>query len=280
MDFFILGNPRSGTTLLRLMLNSHPEIGVPPESGFLQWWHKKYNLWSVAATQNEERLTSFIEDILSSKKIEDWKLNKEELKFFIISENPKKYIEIINCIYKFYTKNKPIIGDKNNYYIHHLSELKVISPQSKYIHLIRDGRDVACSYINIKTLDPNLKYIPKVSSNIAEIAREWDDNVSKIETFIAQENSITVKYEDLISSPENVLIKICEFLGVKFNVSMLNYHQNNNNDEPTSTLHWKKKTLEAIDSNNKQKFLGLLSTHEIDTFNAIALITLKKYNYE
>ena len=42
MDFFILGNPRSGTTLLRLMLNSHPKLGVPPECGMIQWWNEKY----------------------------------------------------------------------------------------------------------------------------------------------------------------------------------------------------------------------------------------------
>ena len=278
MDFFILGNPRSGTTLLRLILNNHPLIGVPPESGFLQWWYKKYYNWSVDDSKNETKVNLFLDDILSSKKIEDWHLNRHNLKNFIISENPKNYPEIITAIYEFYTNNKSIIGDKNNYYINHLEELNLIFPNVKYIHLVRDGRDVACSYKNINKLNPNLKYIPKVSSDIVAIANEWNNNIITIENFIRNHNSITIRYEDLISKPVEILKKICNFLDVEYEEGMLNYHQNN--DEPISTLHWKGKTKETIDKKNKKKYLSLLSAEEINEFNKIAYNTLKKFEYD
>lgn len=278
MDFFILGNPRSGTTLLRLILNNHSLIGVPPESGFLQWWYKKYYNWSVDDTKNETKINLFLDDILNSKKIEDWNLNRQNLKNFIISENPKNYSEIITAIYKFYSKNKSIIGDKNNYYINHLDELNIIFPKIKYIHLIRDGRDVACSYKNINKLNPNLKYLPKVSSNIVDIASEWNNNITKIENFIQKQKSITIRYEDLISNPVETLVKVCDFLDVEYESEMLKYYQNN--DEPLSTLHWKEKTKETIDNQNKKKYLSLLSSEEISTFNEIAYNTLKKFKYD
>ncbi|MBW6481542.1 MAG: sulfotransferase [Vicingaceae bacterium] len=278
MDFFILGNPRSGTTLLRLMLNNHSLIGVPPESGFLQWWYKKYFNWSENDTNNDTKFNLFLDDILSSKKIEDWKLNRPNLKDFILSEKPKNYPEIITTIYKFYTNNKSIIGDKNNYYINHLEELNLIFPNVKYIHLVRDGRDVACSYKNINKLNPNLKYIPKVSSDIVAIANEWNNNIITIENFIQNHNSITIRYEDLISKPVEILKKICNFLDVEYEEEMLNYHQNN--DEPLSTLHWKGKTKETIDEKNKKKYLSLLYSEEISKFNEIAYNTLKKFKYD
>jgi len=278
MDFFILGNPRSGTTLLRLILNNHPLIGVPPESGFLQWWYKKYYNWSEVDTKNDTKVNLFLDDILSSKKIEDWQLNRHNLKNSILSKNPKNYPEIITTIYEFYTNNKSIIGDKNNYYINHLEELNLIFPNVKYIHLIRDGRDVACSYKNINKLNPNLKYIPKVSSNIVDIANEWNNNIITIENFIQNHNSITIRYEDLISNPVETLMKVCNFLDVEYESDMLKYYQNN--DEPLSTLHWKKKTKETIDKQNKKKYLSLLSYEEINRFNEIADKTLKKFKYD
>lgn len=280
MNFFILGNPRSGTTLFRLMLNNHPNIGVPPESGFLHWWYKKYKNWTINDTINIDSLNLFLNDILSSKKIEDWNLKQNELKDFIIINKPNTYIEIIDCIYKYYCKSKLIIGDKNNYYIHHLEELNEIVPNAKYIHIIRDGRDVACSYININKLDQNLIYLPKVSSNIIDIANEWNQNIIKIENFIQKHDSLTIRYEDLIENPTSILEKVCIFLKTEFCISMLKYNQDSNNDEPTSTLHWKRKTLEDVDSSNKQKFLQLLSKDEINTFNSIAIENLKKFQYE
>jgi len=59
---FILGNPRSGTSLLRLMLNANTHIVSPPESGFLHWWYKKYNAWSTA-DNSKENIAAFVKDL-------------------------------------------------------------------------------------------------------------------------------------------------------------------------------------------------------------------------
>ncbi|MEX0813216.1 MAG: sulfotransferase [Chitinophagales bacterium] len=280
MDFFILGNPRSGTTLLRLMLNSHSLIGVPPESGFLQWWHEKYRDWNISDSENIEKLDVFLDDVLSSKKIEYWEMDRQLLKEYILKNAPGSYIEIIDCIYKFYCKNKLIIGDKNNYYIHHLDEIQKIAPRAKYIHIVRDGRDVACSYMKIKELDQSLKYIPNVSFEISEIAKEWNENLTKIENFVMHNDSLTIRYEDLISKPKMILSKVCDFLEVNFEKKMLSYNQKAFNDEPVSNMKWKKKTFENLDSTNKGKYLTILSENEIQTFNKIAIENLKRFDYE
>lgn len=277
MDFFILGNPRSGTTMLRLMLNSHSLIGVPPESGFIQWWYSKYLCWSVSDTNNRRTLDAFLHDILSSTKIENWKLSKKELIEYILLNQPKFYSELIDCIYKFYTRNKCLIGDKNNYYIHHLDILSTIFPRAKFIHIIRDGRDIANSYRNINKLDQNLKYLPKFSSNIKDIANEWRDNLDKIEKHISKHQSISIRYEDLISDSIQTLTKICQFLDVRFENQMLEFYLHN--DEPQSTLFWKGKTKGKVDENNKKNYLSGLTTQDVLIFNEIANDTLIKYNY-
>ena len=66
--FFILGNPRSGTTLLRLMLDAHPKMTVPPECGFIVWFYDKYKSWSDS-DKSTLNIQMFIEDLQTAKKI-------------------------------------------------------------------------------------------------------------------------------------------------------------------------------------------------------------------
>jgi hypothetical protein len=272
MDFFILGNPRSGTTLIRVMLNSHSKIGVPPECGMIQWWYNKYKNW---AKDNSISERDFINDIYSSKKIEDWNISKKDIAE-VFKSNPKSYSHVFNLLYRNYT-GKGIIGDKNNYYIHHLQEINEIYPNTKYIHLVRDGRDIACSYLKINTLDKRLKYLPKVSNSITEIANEWSTTIKKIDAFMEDKNALVVKYEDLLVEPKKILTEVCDFLGQCFETKMLEYF--NNINEPKSTLNWKEKIIEPIDRTNFNKFKNILTKEQIKVFNGIAYDMLKKYKY-
>ncbi|MFZ1798494.1 MAG: sulfotransferase, partial [Chitinophagaceae bacterium] len=87
---FVLGNPRSGTTLLRLMLNAHADICIPPECGFIQWWFQKYQSWSTQ-NNNHEDVAAFISDLQTSKKIETWKLDDLLLAKIILENKPVDY---------------------------------------------------------------------------------------------------------------------------------------------------------------------------------------------
>ena len=121
---FILGNPRSGTSLFRIILQQHPEIVAPPECGFSQWWLEKYHDWKEV-DNNSNRLSEFLTDLLGSKKIETWELSKEKIEGIILNEQPSNYSDLVACIYfsyeDSYTGIKNIV-DKNNYYINHIPE--------------------------------------------------------------------------------------------------------------------------------------------------------------
>src|SRR5690606_37957059 len=121
---FILGNPRSGTSLFRLMMNSHQSILAPPECGFMQWWHVKYQNWSIADSIQKNRLVEFISDLLSSKKIESWKIDRQSLLDYLLETKPTTYGELVERVYLYWGGEKrmqaKVIADKNNYYINHL----------------------------------------------------------------------------------------------------------------------------------------------------------------
>src|SRR3972149_1986006 len=99
---FVIGNPRSGTTLLRLMLNNHRNIVVPPECGFAVWWYAKYKDWSKDSCQGHHCLDRFLKDLMTSKKIETWNLDFGALGKYIQSVKPFNYAELVSCIYIFF----------------------------------------------------------------------------------------------------------------------------------------------------------------------------------
>lgn len=285
---FILGNPRSGTSLFRLMLNSHSMINATPECGFLHWWYKKYADWDLSCVTSS-RLDEYISDLESSKRIEDWKMDYTLLKEKIIKEKPENYAKLGELVYIFYGEQKgksaKIIADKNNYYVNHYKDLNEIWPDAKYILVVRDGRDVACSYLNIETLVTNSPYKPKLSTDIITIAKEWSTNNQNIIDFsksIPESQFMTVRYEDFVTESEFFLTKVCGFLGIHFEPEMLNYFIKNakEQDEPLSSLDWKKKTLEKPDKENIGKYKTELDKQKIDEFNSEAKTILQKFNYE
>ena len=285
---FILGNPRSGTSLFRLMLNSHSMINATPECGFLHWWYKKYADWDSSCISSN-RLDEYISDLESSKRIEDWKMDYALLKAKIVQENPENYAKLGELVYTFYGEQKgkyaKVIADKNNYYINHFNDLKEIWPDAKYILVVRDGRDVACSYLNIETLVTNSPYKPKLTTDIKTIAKEWLTNNQNILSFSESFNNsqfMVIRYEDFVTDSALYLTKVCNFLGLNFESNMLNYFIKNakEHDEPLSSLDWKKKTLEKPDKDNIGKYKIELEKESIEEFNAIAKEILQKFNYE
>lgn len=285
---FIIGNPRSGTSLFRLMLNSHSLINATPECGFLHWWYKKYADWDSSCV-NSNRLDEYISDLESSKRIEDWKMDYTQLKQKIRQENPDTYAKLGELVYTFYGEQKgkkaKVIADKNNYYIKHYNDLKEIWPDAKYILVVRDGRDVACSYLKIETLVTNSPYKPKLSTDINTIAKEWTTNNLNLLNFsqtLPDNQFMVIRYEDFVEESELYLTKVCDFLGLNFESSMLDYFIKNakEQDEPLSSLDWKKKTLEKPDKENIGKYKVELEENSITEFNTIAKDLLLKFKYD
>lgn len=282
---FILGNPRSGTSLFRLMLNNHKNIVATPECGFSHWLFDKYKDWSeIDITKRGE---AFVEDVQKSRKFETWHLKNKIIKENIIRYKPTNYADLVKCVYISYAtnpENVKVVTDKNNYYIEYIEDLPKIWPQAKYIHFIRDIRDVACSYLDIQKVETPSIYIPKLTTNLKEVAEEWKSNNKKIESIKSNStnNYYLVKYEDLVTNTTKTLKDLMIFLGLDYDEEMLNYYKNDstNKMEPEETIAWKKKTKEKPDSQRIGRYKSTLSDKEIINLNTLCANELNLYNYE
>lgn len=286
---FIIGNPRSGTTLLRLMLNNHKNIVVPPECGFAVWWYDNYKNWNQHLSQNKQHVESFIHDLSTSRKVETWNLDYATLGDFIQAKKPANYTELVSSVYIYFgISNQRTFqrwGDKNNFHIQYIDVLDNIFPNSLFIHIVRDGRDVACSYRKLKQKKFRSKYAPNLPFDIAEIASEWTENiqmaVSQFQT-IGCHRVCQVRYEDLVTASQVELTKLCEFLEEPYDEQMLNYYVYNRQEEqePAEFLQWKSKTLESPTTSEIGKFQVKLTSEEIGLFESIAKPILVQYGYQ
>lgn len=282
--FFIIGNPRSGTTLLRLMLNKHQNISVPPEAGFLVWLYERYSDF----TFNKKSVDDFVQELSNTTKIEHWNLDFFELNKFILSEKPDNFSTLMDNVYFFYVKNNLnkdafLYGDKNNFYLHKIDLLSSIYKNAKFIHIIRDGRSVAVSYKELKKKVIQDKYAPNLPDNINNIAQEWISNINKINNSFEKLNSslvYTVRFEDLVLEPEKTLMKICLFLNIDYDNEMLNYYKTTEEEglEPSSFLKWKDKNKKPLQEEEVYKYKKN-STVELEQFEKIAQGLLSRYKY-
>jgi len=207
----------------------------------------------------------------------------------IIFTSPDSYAKLCELVYISYAEenNKDSIiswGDKNNYYIHYLDLINDYFPDAKFIHIIRDGRDVACSYFDLNKLSNDLIYKPNLSNDLTDIAKEWTSNNTKILNFFKHLNSInylSIRFEELVLNSTSSLKKLSSFLKIPFNEEMLNYHNNNRKNiiEPKETLAWKKKTLEKPDSSVIGRYKKRLSEKELNKFESIASNILNEFRY-
>lgn len=278
---FIIGNPRSGTSLLRIMLHSHSKIVIPPESHFFLWLEDKFQDW-----ENLD-LDKFLEALFASTKFETWQLNKEDLKAFIQEQKPQSFAQLNSLIYYFYGiqngKQATFWGDKNKLWKEKLLTVLKQYPSAKFIHLIRDGRDVACSFKALGNKKMISKYAPKLPTDIESIAKRWDENIKAILAFEKQvktSNFMIVPYEQLLLNTKDILEKVCDFLGIELENNMVEYYKKKEKDiEPKEFFQWKEKLLSPPDKVNIGKYKQELTTDEIKTFERIAKSPLTQFNY-
>jgi hypothetical protein len=219
--FFIVGSPRSGTTLFRTFFDAHPNIQIPLEMPFLMYYYDQYK---NTTKWDKETIDQFINELFTDIKynfwsLKIWKINKEELRN-VLSEMPlnSKYADITKVIYLCFNSVFPketikLIGDKNPLYSHFLKKIHHIFPEVKFIHIIRDYHD---HILSMERVSFGSRLTPFT-------ALKWKQCQKKIEKYKEKfsEKFYTIKYEYLVNNPKTELEKICDFLEIDFKEDML-----------------------------------------------------------
>jgi hypothetical protein len=208
---FIVGAERSGTTLLRLMLDAHPEVAIPPETHFI-------DRAAEACEHTSDPRQAFLDTVTSHRRWGDFRIEASLLTQRVSGIEPFDLSEALRAFYELYAERfaKPRWGDKTPNYVQKMQLIQGLLPEAHFIHLIRDGRDVALS-----TRD--LWFGP---DSVQEAARRWRSLVEEARRQSRElPHYLEVRYEDLVSNTEPTLRKICDFVDLRWDASMLAYHK-------------------------------------------------------
>ena len=212
---FLIGSERSGTTLLRLMLDHHPDIAFNLESDFL--------VADISAAGAFPDVADYRRRLLLNRVF-------HHSHFAIAPALP--FRELVNdFLYQRLERDgKRIVGAT----VHHgFSRLRYLWPRAKYIYLLRDGRAVAHSVVEVGWAGN--AYVGAQCWIDAE--REW----AACQPLLPHDSWMEVRYEDLIAAPEAQLRRLCGFLGVGFSARMYDYARTSSYSlpDPRAGCRWR-----------------------------------------
>jgi hypothetical protein len=212
---FIVGSARSGTTLLRFMLDAHSELAIPPETGF-------FTTISKLKGSGEKLKDVFFRAIVNYPETApswpDFEIPQETFRRALTEIEPFNISEGYRAFYRLYAARlgKSRWGDKTPIHCLYLTTIRHVLPEAHFIHLIRDGRDAALS-LREMWFSPGF--------DIEVQASYWRDCVMAARRDGAGcADYIEIRYEDLICNPQETLNRVCAHVGLSFESSMLNYY--------------------------------------------------------
>lgn len=202
---------------MRMMLDSHPQLAIPPETGFIP-----YTLSCIGGTDaNLRRL--FCEKLINFPAIapawSDYRIPRRELLNELEALAPFRLDDAIRCFYKLYAARfgKSRWGDKTPHYGLYAPAIQRMLPEASFVHIIRDGRDVALSL-------RNLWFAP--GKDMSSLARQWRRDVGLTRKRSARcRRYIEIRYESLVREPELEIRKLCEFIELDYDPAMMRYHE-------------------------------------------------------
>lgn len=276
---FIVSSGRSGTTLLRGILNASEQIYIPHESDFLA---RAYPFYKDQRYFSDEDYVKLVKLFIQASQENGWGMKEDYLLDYLRNRLPSTFSDINRAIYDAYMDVEGLSdlqwGIKHPVLIASVDKIFEVFPECKVVHIVRDGRDVCLSYKKVHEKSPT-KFGPR---GPLTTALYWIDGLRRIEeNKSAQLHEL--RYEDVLSQPKQELSELCEFLGIEYSEDLCeSYHNSNSNKNLLLAQHQKTihaKVKQGIDADNQNKFLTQMPQVERFVFELVAMPYLKKYQY-
>lgn len=279
---FVVGVARSGTTLLRLMLDSHPALAIPAETHFIP---AAAHVWKHAS----DRPAAFLDLVCGHERWPDFGLGADELRSAIHAARPHTLADALDVFYALCAADagKARWGDKTPPYVDWMKALARWYPRAHFVHIVRDGRDVALSVIDL----------PFGPSSLEEAAFQWTQRIARARRQARRlHRYVEVRFEDLVEDPAPVLRSVCQAIGLDWDPAMLRYHERAADRlAPESRPVWLPESGTMLDANPRERLhanvlrepdrgrIGLwrtlMSRAQKEAFVAVAGDTLQALGY-
>ena len=272
---FMVGEQRSGSNLLRLIMNESSSIAAPHPPHILQRFMPLLPVYGDLNTQkNFKRL---IEDVCRLVELNPvpWdkvKLNRKEI---LERCKEKSLIAVYGTVMDLYAEahNASAWMCKSMQNIKWADEINRYFDKPKYVYLYRDPRDVTLSFTKAVIGEKHPYFI----------AKQWNELQRLCISQLIENGKDTVfplSYESLLESPESIVKELCQFLDIKFSAEMLNFHKSKEAERSAKSSSLWENLSQPIKPNNSKKFLNELTTEEIKIIESITGNVMDSLGYE
>jgi hypothetical protein len=276
MPIFMIGTQRSGSNLLRLMLNQLPDIAAPHPPHILQRLmplEKGYG--DLADAKN---FAQMVEDVCQLVELNPvpWEGVKLDRKKVAARCRNHSMVAVFGAVYDEMADQGKAKSwcCKSLANINYLSELEAYyGNEARYIYLYRDGRDVAVSFRKAVVGEKHPYYIGNEWAATQRIALKERKHIDPKRFF-------NLSYETLTGAPEKAMRGLCEFLGVTYNPNMLNFHESDEAKRAASSSDLWSNVVKPVMSDNSNKFLREMTAEDIRTFELVAGDVLDELGYK
>ncbi len=219
---FMLGAERSGTTLVMAMLGCHPRIAVPE----VVWWYPRFRpyLHTFGDLSKDENFRTLAEEMIFGLKTPFWgmKVNPRTIIDEILADlQERSFAGIFAAMHERFAQTsgggKPRWGEKTPHNSYFVKEILEDFPNAQFIFITRDGRDASADYLESAFGPTNIFCAAESWALCQNAVIPWRKKLSKSQWF-------DLKYEDLVRDPVKILKQTCEFLGEKYEDSMLDFY--------------------------------------------------------
>ena len=250
---FLVGCPRSGTTLLQSLLAAHPQIISYPESHFFnnllprEKWKRYLYPPGLVLRRTKPRFKKFLLD-----------LGREDLMYCIpkYAMLQRQYINAFLRVLDILAEEekKDILLEKTPGHLYYIDYIEKNLKEPKFIHIIRNGADVVASLYQVSQQDPKVWYATR---NIDQCITRWKNSIKISLRYTNKANHIVVFYERLVENTRSELEKICDFLNISFEEIMLTDYSKSTQKIVLGNEPWKASVETPIKNTTGNKFYNL-----------------------
>ncbi|MGH2701352.1 MAG: sulfotransferase family protein [Actinomycetota bacterium] len=247
-----------------MMLNAHPQVAVPPESRFVV---------ELFDGSDVVRVDDLLRRLEAHKRWRTWDLPIESVAAEFDGVERAPYAEVLETCYQAFarTRNKSFYGDKTPRYVEHIDLLHRLWPRARFVHLVRDGREIALSYADV----------PFGPKTVAKAARLWDRRVGRgmaAGRTLPEGQYLEVRYERLLEDPEECSRGLTSFLGIPFAPGMLEFNRLAKEEVLERANLYNPHVTERIA--RTRSWAEQMPASQVEIFEAVAGETLSALGYE
>jgi LPS sulfotransferase NodH len=271
---FVVGFPRSGTTLISEVLSAHPDLVVSPETFYFLRFAPRCE--AAGGLSDREARRSFLEHFTSFHGVGDMELGEATIEAYVdelVEPAEVGHDDILGGLLRRFADQHDASrwGEKTPAHLRKVPEILEAFPEARILCVVRDPRDAILSQFEADMGDRGLVHRARRWSRFAGLEQQWSQTYP--------ERFARVRYEDLLVDTQPVVEAICEHVGLPFEPSMLAHHDTDPQSFDPGREPKKAKAARPIDPSNREKWREAMDDRDVRVVELFCAEAMDRYGY-